>query len=174
MAISRDKKNALVAEISEAMNAAKMTVFAQYQGLTVADVQELRRTAREAGVSIKVVKNRLVRVAMSTSDTYKDTDTNALTGQLLYAISSEDEVAPAQVLDTFAKTHPTLKLAGGFSGEGAALGEADVKALAGLPSKEQLIAQTIAQLLSPVHDVTNALSGNLHALLDGVEAKATA
>jgi hypothetical protein len=48
-----------------------------------------------------------------------------------------------------------------------------VKALAGLPSKNQLIAEVIAQLLSPVHDVTNALSGNLHALLDGVEAKAT-
>lgn len=174
MAISRDKKNALVAEMSDALGSAKMTVFAQYQGLTVADVQELRRTARAAGVSIKVVKNRLVRVTMSTSDTYKDTDTSALTGQLLYAISSEDEVAPAQVLDTFAKTHPTLKLAGGFSGEGVALNEADVKALAGLPSKEQLIAATIAQLLSPVHDVTNALSGNLHALLDGVEAKATA
>lgn len=174
MAISRDKKNALVSEISEAMTSAKMTVFAQYQGLTVADVQELRRTAREAGVSITVVKNRLVRVAMSNSDTYKDTDTSALTGQLLYAISNEDEVAPAQVLDTFAKTHPALELIGAFSGEGAALGQADVKALAGLPSKDQLIAQTIAQLLSPVHDITNALSGNLHALLDGVEAKATA
>ena len=59
-------------------------------------------------------------------------------------------------------------------GEGAYLSSADAKALAGLPSKNQLIAETIAQLLSPVHDVTNALSGNLHALLDGVEANAAA
>jgi len=49
----------------------------------------------------------------------------------------------------------------------------EVKALATLPSKNQLIGEVIAQLLSPVHDITNALSGNLHALLDGVEAKAT-
>lgn len=174
MAISRDKKNALVSELNSAMTSAKMTVFAQYQGLSVANVQELRRAARANGVTIKVVKNRLVRVAMSNIDTYKDTDTSALTGQLLYAFSSEDEVAPAQALDAFAKTHPELKLAGGFSGEGAALNEADVKALAGLPSKDQLIAQVVAQLLSPVHDVTNALSGNLHALLDGVSDKATA
>ena len=174
MAISRDKKNALVAEISEAMSTAKMTVFAQYDGLSVANVQELRRAARASGVSIKVVKNRLVRVAMASVDTYKDTDTAALTGQLLYAFSSEDEVAPAQVLDAFAKTHPELRFAGGFSGVGALLSADDVKALAGLPSKEQLIAQVVAQLLSPVHDITNALSGNLHALLDGVEAKATA
>lgn len=173
MAISRDKKNALVAEMSETLNASKMTVFAQYQGLSVADVQALRAKAREAGVVIKVVKNRLIRVALSANDTYKDTDTSALNGQLLYAISSEDEVAPAQVLDAFAKTHPALQLVGGFSGEGKTLDTGEVKALAGLPSKEQLIGQVVSQLLSPVNDITNALSGNLHALLDGVEAKAT-
>ncbi len=173
MAISRDKKNTLVAEMSEALASSKMTVFARYQGLSVADVQALRATAREAGVTIKVVKNRLVRVAMASNDTYKTTDTSPLAGQLIYAISSEDEVAPAQVLDKFAKTHPALELAGAFSGEGALLSVAEVTALAGLPSKEQLIGQVVSQLLSPVHDVTNALSGNLHALLDGIEAKAT-
>jgi len=173
MAISRDKKNALVAELSEALTASKMTVFAQYQGLTVADVQELRKAAREAGVTIKVVKNRLVRVALSGIDTYKSTDTSALTGQLLYAISSDDEVAPAQVLAAFAKTHPALQFAGAFSGEGAVLSADEVKALSNLPSKNQLIGEVVAQLLSPVNDITNALSGNLHGLLDGVKAKAT-
>lgn len=173
MAISRDKKNALVAEMSTKLAEAKMTVFAQYQGLSVADIQELRRAAREAGVSIVVIKNRLVRVTLGSIDTYKDIDTSALTGQLLYAISANDEVAPAQVLNTFAKTHPALVFSGAFSGEGAVLSPEDVKALAGLPSKEQLIGEVVAQLLSPVHDITNALSGNLHALLDGVEAKAT-
>ena len=173
MAITRDKKNTLVAEMSDVLQDAKMTVFAQYQGLSVADVQELRAAAREAGVTIKVIKNRLVRVALAPNDVYKDTDTSALTGQLLYAISTTDEVAPAQVLDKFAKTHPALVFVGAFSGEGATLSAADVKALAGLPSKNQLIGEVVAQLLSPVHDVTNALSGNLHALLDGVSAKAT-
>ena len=174
MAISRDKKNALVSELTDVLSSAKMTVFAQYQGLSVADLQALRRSAREAGVTIKVVKNRLVRVALTSIDIYKDTDTSPLVGQLVYAISSDDEVAPAQVLNEFAKTHPGLVFAGAFSGEGATLSADEVKALAGLPSKNQLIAQVVAQLLSPVHDTTNALSGNLHALLDGVEAKATA
>ena len=174
MAISRDKKNVLVAELTELLASAKGTAFASYQGLSVADIQVLRRTAREAGVVIKVVKNRLVRVAMTASDTYKNTDTSLLTGQLVYAVSSDDEVAPAKVLDEFAKTHPALQLVGGFSGEGLAISTEEVKALAGLPSKNQLIAEVVATLLSPVHDVTNALSGNLHALLDGVEAKASA
>ena len=173
MAITRDKKHALVAKMVASLTDSELTVFAHYKDLTVADLQELRAMAREAGVSIVVIKNRLVRVALGQVETYKDTDTSALEGQLLYAISTDDEVAPAQILDKFAKTHPALQFAGGFSNEGLALTADDVKALAGLPSKNQLIAEVVAQLLSPVHDTTNALSGNLHALLDGVEAKAT-
>lgn len=174
MAITRDKKQALVAELSEALASAKAVTFARYAGLTVADLQDLRKSARENGVSIRVVKNRLVRVSMSDNKVFKDTDTSALEGQLLYAFSSDDEVAPSKVLNDFAKTHSALELAGGFSEEGVAQSDADVKALAGLPSKQQLIAEVVAQLLSPVHDTTNALSGNLHALLDGIETKATA
>jgi large subunit ribosomal protein L10 len=174
MAISRDKKQTLVAEISAALSDAKMTVFAKYVGLSVADLQELRRSAREAGVTIKVVKNRLVRVAMGENDTYKNTDTSALEGQLLYAISSDDEVAPAQVLDRFAKSHPELEFAGAFSGEGANLAASEVKSLASLPSKDQLIALVIATLQSPVGDITSGLSGNLHGLLDAISAKAEA
>ncbi len=174
MAISKDKKQALVAELRELLAGAKATAVAQYQGISVAELQELRTSARQAGVTIKVVKNRLVRVAMSESDVYKTSDTSALVGQLLYAVSSDDEVMPAKVLNDFAKTHPALQLVAGFSGEGLVQDVADVTALASLPSKNQLIAETVAQLLSPVHDVTNALSGNLHALLDGVADKATA
>lgn len=172
MAISRDKKQSLVTEFSDILSSSKMTVAAKYDGTSVSDLQELRRTAREAGVSVKVIKNRLVRASMGLTKGFEKTDTAHLTGQLLYAYSNEDEVAPAQIINTFAKTHPTIELVTGFSDQGVMLDTEEVKALAGLPSKEQLIAQTIAQLLSPVHDVTNALSGNLHALLDGVEAKA--
>lgn len=174
MAISRDKKNALVAELRELLDNSKMTVFATYQGLSVADMQKLRANAREKDVTIKVLKNRLVRVALSEIDAYKDVDTSALNGQLVYATSVEDEVAPAQVLNNFAKDHKELEFAGAFSGEGANLTTDEVKALADLPSREQLIGQVVEQLLSPVNDITNGLSGNLHALLDGVEAKANA
>ena len=173
MAISRDKKNTLVADMTELITNAKTTVFATYNGLSVADVQKLRAQAREAGVVIKVIKNRLVRVALSEVETYKKTDTSGLTGQLLYAVSVEDEVAPAKILNAFAKTNPALVIAGGFSSEGLLLSADEVNALASLPSKSQLVAEVITMLLSPVHDITNALSGNLHALLDGVEAKAT-
>lgn len=173
MAISRDKKQALVSEFSDILKNSRMTVAAKYDGTSVADLQNLRRKARESGVSIRVIKNRLVRTSMAQTKGFEKADTAALTGQLLYAYSSEDEVAPAQVINKFAAGVPTLELVAGFDNTGAVLDTASVKALASLPSKNQLIADTIAQLLSPVHDTTNALSGNLHALLDGVSAKAT-
>lgn len=173
MAISKDKKQQLVADLNELLSDAKMTVFAKYQGLTVAEMQELRHAARENNVKIKIVKNRLVRVAMGAIAVYKNTDTSALEGQLLYAVSSEDEVAPAQVLNKFAKDHEALELKGAFSGDGSVLSDAEVKALADLPSKDQLIGQVVDMLLSPVNDITNGLSGNLHALLDGIADKAT-
>jgi len=170
MAISKDKKQQLVAELTELLEQAKMTVFAKYQGINVADMQKLRRAAREQGVKIKIVKNRLVGKAISDIDSYKEVDTAQLSGQLLYAISSDDEVAPAQVLDRFAKDHPELELVGAFSGEGANLDTAAVKSLAVLPSKEQLIAEVVATLLAPVGDVTSGLN-SLGGILSALEAK---
>lgn len=172
MAISRDKKEALVKEFIDVLNTSKMTVAAAYVGTSVSDMQKLRRAAREAGVGIKVLKNRLVKTSMKQTKAFEGTDASLLTGQLLYAYSTDDEVAPAQVIDKLSKEIPSLTLVAGFDNGGSILDTASVKALAGLPSKQQLIAEVVAQLLSPVHDVTNALSGNLHALLDGVEAKA--
>lgn len=172
MAISKDKKNKLVADLTELLTNAKTTVYAKYQGLTVAELQELRKSAREAGVKIKVVKNRLVRVAMGQIAVYKDTDTTGLTGQLLYAISDSDEVAPAKVLANFAKTHDALSLLGGFSDLGNSLSEEEVKALAAMPSKNELIAQVVAQLLSPVTDSVSGLTGGLPGILSGLEAHA--
>ena len=158
MALSRDKKNQLVAELSEALKNAKMTAFAEYKGLTVVDLQELRKDAREAGVSIKVVKNRLVRVAMQEVENLKESDTSALKGQLVYAISTEDEIAAAQVLGKFAKNHPDLKLVGAFADNGDVMDTETVTTLSELPSKDQLIGQIVETLLSPVHAITGGLT----------------
>ena len=173
MAISRDKKTELVAELKSSLESAKMVVFAAYDGMSVKDLQALRKAARAEGVKISVAKNRLVRVALQGVEAYKESNPD-LTGQLLYAFSNTDEVLPASVLDKFAKTGVPLAMRGGISGDGKVLAEGEVVALAQLPSKNVLIGQVISQLLSGVNDSVNALSGNLHALLDGVEKKAAA
>lgn len=174
MALTKSKKDEVVAEISTLLGGSKMTVVAKYQGTTVKALQQLRREAKANGTKIKVVKNRLVIKAMQANDAYKDSDVAGLNGMLLYAFNGEDEVAPAQILHSFAKANPTVEFVGAFDASGHFMGADDVKALATLPGKNDLIAQVVATLLSPVNDVTNALSGNLHALLDGVEAKAAA
>jgi len=174
MALTKDKKNEVMDEVSKLLADSKMTVVAAYQGTPVKAMQALRRNGRDNGTTMKVVKNRLVIKALEASDNHKDTDTSALNGMLLYAFNNSDEVAPAQTLANFAKTQPTIVFVGAFSAEGKFLSAEEVTALATLPSKNELIAQVVATLLSPVHDITNALSGNLHALLDGIEAKASA
>ena len=65
MAITKDKKNTLVADLTKLLSDAKLTAYANYQGLSVAELEELRKAARELGVKIKIVKNRLVKVAMN-------------------------------------------------------------------------------------------------------------
>ncbi|NBU33220.1 50S ribosomal protein L10 [bacterium] len=173
MALTKVKKNDVVAEVANLLKDSKLTVVAKYQGTTVKSIQALRRQAKENGTQVKVVKNRLVIKAIEQNDTLKGTDTSAIKGMLLYAFNSADEVAPAQVLHAFAKTEPSIEFVGAVTADGQFMSVNDVKALATLPGKNQLIAGVINTLQSPVRNVMSGLSGNLHGLLDGIAAKAT-
>ena len=173
MAISKDKKQEQVAELVDLFANAKIAVTAKYTGLSVADMQELRKIARENNIVIKVVKNRLVRVALGENSDYKDADTSLLNDQLLYAFSSEDEVAPAQVLAKFAKTHSSLQLVSGFS-EGQALDTPTVKALASLPSKDQLRGQLVGVLSAPMTQLLAVANGTQRGFLQVLAQKAEA
>lgn len=160
MAISRDKKNALVAKLTELFASSKGVVGAAYTGLNVADLQELRALARSANVVIKVAKNRLIRVALAGNDKFKSADTSLLEGQLIYAFSSEDEAASSQVLAKFAKTHPELKLVVGFDNSGASLSTAMVIELANLPTKDQIRGQLIGIISAPLAGFLNVANGS--------------
>lgn len=174
MALTKAKKNEVVAELAELLDSSKMTVVAAYPGTTVKAMQQLRREARGNGTKVRVIKNRLVIKALQQNDKLKDVDASSLNGQLLYAFNSEDEVAPAQALDKFAKVNPSITFVGAISMDGKFLPADEVKALAVLPNKNDMIAQVLATLASPVNDIVNGLSGNLHALLDGISDKAAA
>ncbi|MBR3254290.1 50S ribosomal protein L10 [Candidatus Saccharibacteria bacterium] len=157
MAISKDKKNTLVADLTELLSNSKMVVYAKYEGLTVKELQELRKLARESDVKIKVVKNRLVKVAMKEIAAYKDTDASNLTGQLLYAMGTDEDFDAAKVLTKFAKTHSKMELIGGFNAEGNNLSTEEVKTLGSLPTKNELIAQVVDTLLSGINGIVSAL-----------------
>lgn len=173
MALTRKDKDEVVAEVTELLKSSKMTVVAKYQGTTVKAIQTLRKNAKANGTSVKVVKNRLAIKAIEQTDAIKSTDVSALKGMLLYAFNSQDEVAPAQALHAFAKTEPTIEFVGAITADGKFMTAEEVKVLAQLPGKNQLIAGIINTLQSPVNNVMSGLKGNLHGLLDAVAAKAT-
>ena len=172
MALTKSAKEEVVKEVGELLAASKMTVVAKYEGTPVKALQQLRRDARSSGTKVKVVKNRLVVQAIKATDGIKDTDTSALQGMLLYAFNGEDEVAPAQSLHNFAKANPTLQFVGAITEDGKFIGADEVKALAVLPGKNQMIAGLISTLNAPVRGVMGSISGNLHGILQGLEAKA--
>jgi len=172
LALTRKAKEDIFDELTSLLETSKMTVVANYKGTTVKEMQELRKQAKENSTKIKVVKNRLVIKALEANGKLKDADTSQLNQQLLYAFNGEDEVAPAQVLAKFSKKAKKLEFVGAITDEGVFIGPDEVKALAALPSKPQIIASLIATLESPVNEVMSGISSGLGGILSGLEAKA--
>lgn len=172
MALTKDKKNQIITDITSLLEGSRLTVVATYQGTPVKAMQTLRKQARENSTLVRVFKNRLVMKAMSNSELTKDTDTDALKGMLLYAFNPEDEVAPAQVLADFAKTQPSIKFVGAITADGTFIGAEDVTALASLPSKEQLRGILVGTIAAPLSGFVNVLSGNLRGVLNVLNARA--
>lgn len=170
MALTKDEKSAVVKEVSELLKSSKMTVIANYKGVTVKSIQALRKLAKENGTNIKVVKNRLVIQALNNLENMKEVDTASLKEQLLYAFNAEDEVSPAKALSDYAKKDPALEFVGAITAEGKFISADEVKALASLPGKNQLIAGIVNTLQSPVRNTMSALGGNIHGYLQAIEA----
>jgi large subunit ribosomal protein L10 len=174
MALTKNQKQAVITEVSELLGSSKLTVVAKYEGTGVKALQGLRRDARDNGTLVKVIKNRLVIQALKDTETFKDTDSSALQGMLLYAFNSEDEVAPAQSLQAFAKQNPTLEFVGALTTDGQFMAAEDVKVLANLPSKEQLRSMLVGTIAAPLSGFVNVLSGNVRGVLNVLTARAEA
>ncbi len=144
---------------------------AKYSGTPVKAMQQLRRSGKENGTVVKVIKNRLVVKALKDSSKYKDVDTSSLNDMLIYAFNGEDEVAPAQTLANFAKTSPTIEFVGAFTADGQFMSPEDVKALASLPSKEVLRSMLVGTLAAPLSGFANVLAGNVRGVLNVLNAR---
>jgi large subunit ribosomal protein L10 len=154
MSLNLEQKKAVVAEVTEAISGAQAAVLAEYRGLTVAQMTELRRQAREANVFIRVVKNTLARRAVEGSDfeCLKD----ELVGPLAFAASA-DPVAVAKVLSQFAKSNDKLVIKSGAMG-GKVISLAEVDALAKLPGREELLAMLLGTMQAPVAKFVRTLN----------------
>ena len=154
MSLNRDEKAAVVAEVQELVASAQTLVMAEYRGVAVGNMTELRAKAREQDVTLRVLKNTLVRRAIA--GTPFEVVADQLVGPLIYAFS-EDAVAAAKVLADFAKTTPALELKLGVY-DGKALDVNGVNELASIPSKEVLLAQLMGLMQSPVSGLARVLA----------------
>ena len=167
MAKTRQKKEGELQKITEAVASAKSAVFANFQGLTMSDMNELRDKCREAGVSCFASKKTLVKIALREAGF--DVDTKAFDGGVAAFFGTKDEVAPAQIVAGFAKNHEMVCIFGGIL-EGAFIDTAKVKALSTLPSKQELLAKMVGTLNAPVSGFVNVLAGNMRGLMNVLNA----
>lgn len=153
--------NVIAAKLQENVT----TVVADYRGLSVAQVTELRKQLREAGIEFQVIKNSLVRRATAAAEL---TELDAvLTGPTAIAFSKDDAVAPAKILSDFAKKNDALEIKGGVV-EGRVVDVDQIKALAALPSREGLLSMLLSVLQAPVRNFALAVK----AVADKEEASA--
>jgi large subunit ribosomal protein L10 len=143
--VDRSEKSELVAELNGVFKKTSVVVVAHYSGLTVAQLQNLRKQMREAGASVQVAKNRLAKIALEGTDVASIG--SLLKGPTLIAYS-DDPVAAPKVVSAFAKDHDKLVILGGAMGT-TALNPAGVKSLATMPSLDELRGTLIGLLQAP-------------------------
>lgn len=148
-------KQPIVQEISEQIKDAQSVVVVDYRGLTVAEDTQLRKQLREAGVAYKVYKNTLVNFAIKGTDFESLSD--VLEGPNAFAISTTDATAPARVIAKFAKTAPALEIKAGVV-EGTLYDADGMKAIATIPSREELLSKFLGSIQSPITNFARVIN----------------
>lgn len=164
---TRQQKNQIVRDLAGKLKNSKSVVFSDYKGLTVKNMTTLRKELRESGIEFQVLKKTLINIALK--DAGIDVDAKKLEGQVAIAVSSGDEVAAAKIIAKTAKANENLKIVGGILGI-KELSAQEVKALAQLPSKEELLAKLVGTINAPVSGFVNVLAGNLRGLVNVLNA----
>ncbi|MBM7704977.1 50S ribosomal protein L10 [Metabacillus iocasae] len=153
MSSAIEQKKQVVEEIADKFKASNSTIVVDYRGLNVSEVTELRKQLREAGIEFKVYKNSLTRRAAEQAELTGLND--ALTGPNAIAFGGEDVVAPAKILNDFAKKHEALEIKAGVI-EGNVTTVEEIKALAELPSREGLLSMLLSVLQAPIRNLALA------------------
>ena len=150
------QKEELVGQIKDRLNNAGAVIMADYRGLTVKEMRELRNSLREVGCELKVYKNSLAEIAirelaLPNLDAY-------LAGPTAIVFAGEDPVAPAKALTAFAKTHKALEVKGGLV-QSQVVNAEGIKAIAALPSRDELLAKLLGTMLNPMSKIVRVLNG---------------
>ena len=170
MPLNVEDKKAIVADVGAQLAAAQTVVLAEYRGIPVEQLTKLRASARDQGVYLRVLKNTLARRA--TQGTQFEPLADSMVGPLIYGISA-DPIASAKVLQNFAKTQDQLVIKAGLY-NGKLLDVAGVKALATIPSRDELLSQLLGVMLAPVSAMARVLGAVAAQKAEGAPAPVAA
>ena len=171
--MDRAQKEQVVEELGQIFESSGVVVVARYEGMTVAQMRTLRAQMREAGGAVRVAKNRLAKIALEGKPSASIAE--YLTGMTVFAFS-DDPVAAAKVADAYAKTNDKFVILGGAMGD-TALDPAGVKAVAQMPSREELIASIVAAIGAPASNIAGAIgapASNIAGILTTLEEREAA
>lgn len=148
-------KQPIVKEIAELLDGAQAAVVVDYRGLSAEQDTRLRKELREAGVTYKVYKNTMIRIAAK--GTPFETLYSSLEGPTAIAVSKEDATAPARILYNFSKTAPDLELKAGVV-DGVTYDQDGIKVIATVPSRDELIGRLLGSIQSPITNFARVLN----------------
>ena len=171
--MDRAQKSTVVEELGQVFDSSGVVVVAHYAGITVAEMTDLRTQMREAGGTVRVAKNRLAKIALEGKPC--EGMASLLKGQTVLAYS-EDPVAAAKVVEAYAKKNGKLVVLGGAMG-GTVLDADGVKAVASMPSREELIASVVACIGAPAANLASAIgapAANIAGILATLEEREAA
>ncbi|HIP23770.1 MAG TPA: 50S ribosomal protein L10 [Rhodobacteraceae bacterium] len=171
--MDRAQKEAVIGELGQIFTDSGVVVVSRYTGLTVAEMTDYRLRMTEVGGVVRVAKNRLAKIALK--DTQCESIGDLLSGMVVFAYS-EDPVAAAKATQAFAKDNEKLVILGGSMGD-TILDAAGVKAVAAMPSREEVLASIAACLGAPASDIAGAIgapASNIAGILSTIEEAATA
>jgi large subunit ribosomal protein L10 len=171
--VDRAQKEGVVDELGRIFADSGVVVVAHYEGLSVAEMTDFRLRMKQAGGGVRVAKNRLAKIALKGTPGERMGD--LLKGMTVLAYS-EDPVAAAKAVDDFTKANKKLVVLGGAMGE-TPLDEAGVRAVAAMPSREELIASIVASIAAPAGQLVSAIgapAANLAAILTTLEEREAA
>lgn len=167
MAITKERKDELVSEYTELVRKSDAIFIAQYAGLTVKEMEQLRVKMADSKGQLNVTKNTLLRIALEANDRVVPED--LLTGQVATGFALGDAPTLAKMLVESAKTNDKLKIRGGLLGN-KILSTAEVEALATLPSLDQLRAQILGLISAPAQNIASVVAGGVRQVVNVLDA----
>ncbi|MDD1407409.1 50S ribosomal protein L10 [Limosilactobacillus reuteri] len=148
------KKAEIVKQTTDMLNAAQSAIVVDYRGLTVAEVTDLRKQLRDAGIQMSVIKNKILDRAVEGTD-YEDLH-STFVGPTAVAFSDEDPIAPAKILKKFADDHDALEIKGGFIEKSVKTLD-EINEYANMPGREELLSMLASALQDPMRKIARAV-----------------